>query len=203
MTEVMTTKKPKKQKAAYPFPVELIDQLLAQVENKDAESILGESGLAGQLKKMLAERMFLAELSHHLANEEEGGKNHRNGSSPKKVLTPGGELKLDVPRDRLSSFEPKLVAMLRTARLSHRRRPPRPQVGGGEALRRRTERQAQAVFPAAILTHLNPDEQVWPHVKRKVSRKLDRQGRHETAGHRRVAQHSGTARFGPEFLQAA
>jgi hypothetical protein len=39
MTDVLTTKKPKKQKAAYPFPVELIDQLLAQVENKDAESI--------------------------------------------------------------------------------------------------------------------------------------------------------------------
>jgi hypothetical protein len=29
MTEVMTTKRPKKQKAPYPFPVELIDQLLA------------------------------------------------------------------------------------------------------------------------------------------------------------------------------
>jgi len=106
MTEVMTTKKLKKQKAAYPFPVELIDQLLAQVENKDAESILGESGLAGQLKKMLAERMLSAELNHHLASEEEGTKNHRNGSSPKKVLTPGGELHLDVPRDRMSSFEP-------------------------------------------------------------------------------------------------
>ena len=38
------------------FPDELIDQLLAQVQNKDAESILGESGLAGQLKKQLAER---------------------------------------------------------------------------------------------------------------------------------------------------
>lgn len=74
MTEVMTTKKPKKQKAAYPFPVELIDQLLAQVENKDAESILGESGLAGQLKKMLAERMLSAELNHYLANEEDGSK---------------------------------------------------------------------------------------------------------------------------------
>jgi transposase-like protein len=111
MTVVMTTKKPKKQKAAYPFPVELIDQLLAQVENQDAESILGESDLAGQLKKMLlAERMLSAELSHHLASEEEGGKNHRNGSSPKKVLTPGGELHLDIPRDRLSSFEPRLVA---------------------------------------------------------------------------------------------
>ena len=50
MTDVMTTKKPKTKKQ-YPFPVELIDQLLAQVENKDAESILGESGLAGQLKR--------------------------------------------------------------------------------------------------------------------------------------------------------
>src|SRR5437868_7464480 len=110
MTDVMTAKKPKKQKAAYPLPVELIDQLLAQVQDKDAESILGESGLAGQLKKMLAERMLSAELSHHLANEGEASKNHRNGSSAKKVLTPGGELHLDIPRDRLSSFEPKLVA---------------------------------------------------------------------------------------------
>ena len=110
MTELMTTKKTKKQKAAYPFPVELIDQLLAQVENKDAESILGENGLAGQRKKMLAEGMLSAELTHQLASEGEGSKNHRNGSSPKKVLAPGGELNLDIPRDRLSSFEPKLVA---------------------------------------------------------------------------------------------
>lgn len=106
----MTTKKPRKKKAPYPFPVELIDQLLAQVENKDAESILGETGLAGQLKKMLAERMLSAELSHYLDNEGEAVKNHRNGSSPKKMLTPSGELQLDIPRDRLSSFEPKLVA---------------------------------------------------------------------------------------------
>jgi hypothetical protein len=40
MTDAMTTKKPKKQKAPDLIPVELIDQLLAQVENKDAESIL-------------------------------------------------------------------------------------------------------------------------------------------------------------------
>jgi hypothetical protein len=36
--------------------------LLAQVENKAAESMFGENGLAGQLKKMLAERMLSAEL---------------------------------------------------------------------------------------------------------------------------------------------
>ena len=55
MTDAMTTKKPRKKKEPPLFPVELIDQLLAQVQNKDAESILGESGLAGQLKKLLAE----------------------------------------------------------------------------------------------------------------------------------------------------
>jgi putative transposase len=66
--------------------------------------------LAGQLKKMLAERMLAAELTHHLANEDATSKNHRNGTTPKKVLAPGGELHLDIPRDRLSSFEPQLVA---------------------------------------------------------------------------------------------
>jgi len=32
------------------FPDELIDQLLAHVQNKDAESILGESGLATSVR---------------------------------------------------------------------------------------------------------------------------------------------------------
>ncbi|MFS2023214.1 IS256 family transposase [Massilia sp. CT11-137] len=106
------TKKPKKPKAPKLFPDELIDQLLAQVQNKDAESILGESGLAGQLKKQLAERMLNAELTHHLDTENKQGKagNHRNGSSSKTVLTPGGELELDIPRDRQATFEPQLVA---------------------------------------------------------------------------------------------
>ena len=111
MTEAMnSTRKPKTPKL---FSDELIDQLLAQVTDKDAESILGEFGLAGQLKKQLAERMLTAELSHHLTTEALQGKtgNHHNGSSPKTVITPnGGVLELDIPRDRLSSFEPQLVA---------------------------------------------------------------------------------------------
>lgn len=67
----MMTSKTRKAKAKAPklFPVELIDQLLAQVRKQDAESILGESGLAGQLKKRSAERMLAAELNHHLTTE--------------------------------------------------------------------------------------------------------------------------------------
>ena len=74
MTEATVTKKSKNPKAPKLFPDELIDQLLAQIQNKDAESVLGESGLAGQLKKRLAERMLAAELTHHLENEAEQGK---------------------------------------------------------------------------------------------------------------------------------
>jgi transposase-like protein len=114
MTEATSKTKKTKVKAPKLLPDELIDQLLAQVQNKDAESILGESGLAGLLKKQLAERMLAAELTHHLHTEAEQavGKasNHRNGSSRKTVITPSGELELNIPRDRLATFEPQLVA---------------------------------------------------------------------------------------------
>ena len=112
MTDITSmTKKSKNPKAPKLFPDELIDQLLAQVQNRNAESILGESGLAGQLKKQLAERMLAAELTHHLETEAEQGKsgNHRNGASPKTVITPNGELSLEIPRDRQATFEPQLI----------------------------------------------------------------------------------------------
>ena len=106
----------RKRKPKGPFSDELIDQLLSQSRGKDAQSLLGESGVVGQLKQQLAERMLAAELSHHLESEAADGDegagsgNHRNGTTPKTVITPEGALPLDIPRDRLSTFEPRLVA---------------------------------------------------------------------------------------------
>jgi hypothetical protein len=51
------------------FSEELIDQLLVLIQNWNAEAILGESGLAGQLKKQLAKRILAVELSHHPTTE--------------------------------------------------------------------------------------------------------------------------------------
>jgi putative transposase len=108
--------KSRKRKPKGPFSEELIDQLLAKAQGQDAQSLLGSSGVVGKLKKQLAERMLSAELSHHLKNEagagEEGARpsNHRNGTTPKTVITAEGSLPLDIPRDRLSTFEPRLVA---------------------------------------------------------------------------------------------
>ena len=58
-----------------------------------------------RLKKALMERMLGGELSHHLGYPPGGTKpddtpNHRNGVSPKTVVTEDGPVALEVPRDR-------------------------------------------------------------------------------------------------------
>ena len=93
------------------FSSELLDQLLA---GRDPKTALDSSGLLGELKKALAERMLNAEMDVHLEQpgEAEAG-NHRNGSSSKTVLTPEGELTLSIPRDRHGRFDPALIAKYR------------------------------------------------------------------------------------------
>lgn len=64
-------------------------------------------------KKALLERALGAELTHHLgyapgATPDATG-NHRNGTTPKTVLTDDGTVDLDVPRDRDGTFAPVLI----------------------------------------------------------------------------------------------
>ncbi len=81
---------------------------------RDPKSVLDSGGLIGDLKKALAERMLNAEMDDHLANEVQTGvANHRNGSSPKTVLTPEGPMELSIPRDRHGRFDPALIAKYR------------------------------------------------------------------------------------------
>ena len=67
-----------------------------------------------RFKKALIERALGAELTHHLgyaagtAKPEEAA-NHRNGTSGKTVLTDDGPVPIEVPRDRLGTFEPQLI----------------------------------------------------------------------------------------------
>ena len=90
------------------IPDELLDQLLA---GSDARSALADGGLLDGLKKALAERVLNAELDHHLeGGEPDGRANGRNGYGSKTVLTGTGRLDLQVPRDRLATFDPQLIA---------------------------------------------------------------------------------------------
>ena len=93
------------------IPDELLDQLLA---GRDPQFALGRDGLVDELKRALAERALNAEMDHHLDGEPAAGRtNSRNGYGRKTVLTESGKLPISVPRDRLSTFEPQLIAKYR------------------------------------------------------------------------------------------
>jgi putative transposase len=91
---------------------DLIDQLLANYTSP--EDVLGENGLLKQFTKAVLERALKAELTHHLGYEKHVPKAHlngnsRNGKSKKTLKGEFGTLPIEVPRDRQSTFEPKIV----------------------------------------------------------------------------------------------
>ena len=94
------------------FKKEFLDELLKNGTTQD--DLFGEKGLFKQLQKALVQRVLEAEMSHHLGYEKheqsKSSGNYRNGTTSKKLLTDRGELEVEVPRDRNSNFEPKLIA---------------------------------------------------------------------------------------------
>ncbi|MGQ5521828.1 transposase, partial [Chitinimonas sp. PSY-7] len=104
---------PRKPKAK---PVELPAipaELLAQFGNgpMTAEAI---NTATAALKKALIERALGAEMNHHLgyppgATKPNTVTNQRNGRGVKTILTQDGPIRIEVPRDRDSSFEPLLI----------------------------------------------------------------------------------------------
>jgi putative transposase len=77
--------------------------------------LTGEGGLLGQLTKMVIEGALEGEMDDHLGygKHDPAGRNSgnsRNGHRAKTVITETGPVEVSVPRDRDSSFEPKIVA---------------------------------------------------------------------------------------------
>lgn len=95
---------------------ELIEKLLEDVDfsKLTPEQITGESGLLKQLTKRIVEKAMNAEMKDHLGYEKNNpvGKNtgnSRNGTSKKTILTEIGDVEIDIPRDRNSEYEPKII----------------------------------------------------------------------------------------------
>lgn len=91
----------------------LLDELLKDFKG-DAKELLGQHGLIKQITKRALESALEGELTDHLGYEphEPAGRrsgNARNGRSRKTVKTAEGELQIEVPRDRNSTFEPQIV----------------------------------------------------------------------------------------------
>jgi len=91
----------------------LLDELLKDFKG-DAKELLGQHGLIKQITKRALESALEGELTDHLGYEphEPAGRksgNARNGRNRKTVKTAEGDLQIEVPRDRNSTFEPQIV----------------------------------------------------------------------------------------------
>ncbi len=96
-------------KTASEINPEVLDELLKGV--KDEQDL---HGVLRQLSKQLIERALEAEMTDHLGHDKGGvvinpEGNVRNGSGKKRLKGELGEVELNIPRDRHSSFEPQLV----------------------------------------------------------------------------------------------
>src|SRR5664279_3074073 len=109
-----------------PAELDAVDaQLVRQLADRarsEGLQLTGEGGLLGRLTKLVVESALDGEMDDHLGygkHDPAGrdGGNSRNGKRTKTLLTEAGPVAIDVPRDRDSSFEPRLVAK-RQRRLS-------------------------------------------------------------------------------------
>jgi hypothetical protein len=92
---------------------QLVEQLAERARSEGLQ-LTGEGGLLARLTKRVVESALEGEMDDHLGYGKHdpvgrNGGNSRNGTRGKTVLTEAGPVELAVPRDRNSSFEPRLV----------------------------------------------------------------------------------------------
>ena len=90
-----------------------LDELIDRAE-EGGVALTGAGGFLPEMIKAVLERGLAAELTGHLGYEQgdpagRGSPNSRNGHTPKTVQSEIGPLGLAVPRDRNSTFEPRLI----------------------------------------------------------------------------------------------
>ena len=95
------------------FDPAVIDTLLAGA-TAAGTPLDGVDGLLNQMTKAVIERALQAEMTHELGYERDdpagaGSGNSRNGTAKKTISTAAGPVRIEVPRDRNGTFEPKIV----------------------------------------------------------------------------------------------
>src|SRR5688500_11738461 len=90
-----------------------LEELMDRVDEGGVQ-LTGDGGFLPELVRRVLEAGLQAELTDHLGYEKHdrvghGSGNSRNGYTPKRLGSEIGDLELATPRDRLGSFEPRLV----------------------------------------------------------------------------------------------
>ena len=93
---------------------EAVDRMIADAKETGTSLLDGPDGLVNQLTARIIERALAVEMDDHLGYEKgdpagRGTGNSRNGHYGKTVTTQAGPVRVSVPRDRNSDFEPRIV----------------------------------------------------------------------------------------------
>lgn len=86
---------------------EMRDKALRQL--RSGESLTGKDGAFAPLLKEFLESALEGEMSAHLDEHERSNGNKRNGRGKKIVKTFAGEVEIETPQDRQSSFTPEII----------------------------------------------------------------------------------------------
>ena len=161
---------------------ELLDELMKDYKNP--EDLIGDSGLLKQLTKGLLERAMQAEMTDHLGYEKNAPSNKKNGNTrngtyTKKVKGDFGELDVEVPRDRDSSFDPlilpkrqsrfhgfddKIIAMYARGMTTRDIQAHLEEIYGVEISPTLVSQVTKAVQEEVVLWQNRPLDDVWPIV---------------------------------------
>jgi len=87
--------------------LEMESKALSQL--RTGKSMLGKDGAFAPLLKQFLESALEAEMEEHLDAEERSKSNKRNGKGKKTLKTSVGEVEIETPQDRHSTFEPEIV----------------------------------------------------------------------------------------------
>lgn len=84
---------------------------IASIQN--INELFVENGIVQNLVKSTVETILKGELEDHLGysfrQKQKPSSNRRNGSYKKAIKTSAGKIKVDIPRDREGSYEPKIL----------------------------------------------------------------------------------------------
>ena len=117
----MTKKRKRRRKSRNAFDPEIEELLLApiakEMAGKPLDESLTEDSPLKQLIGRVVEMALKEEMQEHLGYppherlevDEATRSNVRNGYSSKTLKTSHGQVEIDVPRDRMATFEPKVV----------------------------------------------------------------------------------------------
>lgn len=84
-------------------------QAKALEQLRSGQSLTGKDGVFGPLLKQFIETALQAEMEAHLDDYQRERGNKRNGKGEKTLKTSSGEITIETPQDRQSTFSPEIV----------------------------------------------------------------------------------------------